>query len=37
MLEEAAGAFFKKTRLARFGADIHLSGMSPSRADSDRA
>ncbi|MEY3536812.1 MAG: putative homoserine kinase [Verrucomicrobiota bacterium] len=29
MLEEAAGAFFKKTRLARFGADIHLSGDVP--------
>ncbi|MFM7804412.1 MAG: homoserine kinase [Verrucomicrobiota bacterium] len=29
MLEEAAGAFFKKTRQARFGADIHLSGDVP--------
>ena len=29
MLEEAAGAFFKKTRRARFGADIHLSGDVP--------
>jgi homoserine kinase len=29
MLEEAAAAFFKKTRASRFGVDLHLSGDVP--------